>query len=37
MKLSRLTDYAVIVLTKLSFADDEPASANESLVSTITA
>lgn len=27
MKLSRLTDYAVIVLTKLSFADDEPASA----------
>ena len=27
MKLSRLTDYAVILLTKLSFADDEPASA----------
>ena len=27
MKLSRLTDYAVILLTKLSFANDEPASA----------
>ena len=27
MKLSRLTDYAVILLTKLSFGDGEPASA----------
>ena len=27
MKLSRLTDYAVILLTKLSFSDAEPASA----------